>query len=202
MVIDLDLCISCNACTMACKAEHATQPGVFWSKVLEKESGRYPNVKRLFIPVLCNHCADAPCKDVCPSGATYTSEDGRVLIDYELCIGCRACVTSCPYDARHYIEEETFYYPNVRIPHHVESTKGLVGIVQKCNFCDHRLIRGEEPACVDVCPTSCRVFGDLNDEKDDVSILIREKNGFQLLKGKKTDPSVYYILKDAALKGA
>ncbi len=193
MVIDLRLCISCNACTMACKAAHGTQPGVFWCKVLEKESGKYPNVTRLFVPMLCNHCADPPCERVCPTGATHIAEDGLVLIDYDKCIGCRACIPACPYDARSYVKEELFYFPDTPLPHDVAELRGLKGVVQKCNFCADRLKKGEVPACVEVCPTSCRVFGDLSDPESEISILIKRRHGYQLLQTKGTDPSVYYV---------
>jgi len=192
MLIDLGICISCNACTMACKAEHGTQPGVFFSKVLEKESGKYPKVTRLFVPVLCNHCADAPCEYACPTGATYFGKDGIVLIDYSKCIGCRACISACPYDARTYIDKERFYFPNVRIPYDRNELSGLSGIVQKCTFCSTRLEKGEEPACVEACPTSCRIFGDLNDPESEICQSINKQNAFRMLQELGTDPSVYY----------
>ncbi len=193
MVIDLKTCIACNACTMACKAEHGTQPEVFWCKVLEKESGKYPRVTRLFLPVLCNHCADPLCEAVCPTGATHRGKDGLILVDYDKCIGCKACVSACPYHARTYIKEERFYFPDTPIPYGVDELRGYEGIVQKCNFCVDRLGRGEEPACVEACPTACRVFGDLDDAGSEISFLIKSKYGFQLLPEKGTNPSVYYL---------
>jgi molybdopterin-containing oxidoreductase family iron-sulfur binding subunit len=193
MVIDLKLCINCNACTMACKAAHGTQPGVFWNKVMEKESGKYPNVKRLFIPVLCNHCRKPLCETVCPTGATYRNEEGLVLVNYKDCIGCKACISACPYGIRTYIDEERFYFPNTPIPYSVNELRGFTGVVQKCNFCVDRLKGGGQPACVEVCPPSCRVFGDLDDPKSEVCRMIHSRNAFQLLLDKGTEPSVYYI---------
>ena len=193
MIIDLRLCIACNACTMACKAAHGTQPGVFWCKVLEQETGRFPKVKRTFIPVLCNHCESAPCVDACPTGASYINDEGLVLIDYERCMGCGACVLACPYDARSYIEEEKHYFPGQRIPYGVDELRGLKGVVQKCTFCADRLKKGEVPACVEVCPTSCRVFGDLNDRESEVSRLRDSEECFRLLEDVQTEPSTYYI---------
>ncbi len=194
MAIDLRICISCNSCTVACKAEHGTQPGVFWGKVLEQESGHYPKVTRLFVPVLCNHCTDAPCVKVCPSGASYTRDDGLVLIDYQKCVGCKACIAACPYDARTFVEEQKYYFPNTPIPYGVEELKGAVGVVQKCNLCVHRLDKGEVPACTEVCPTSCRVFGNIDNESSELGQLMKRERCVQLLESKGTNPNVYYIL--------
>lgn len=193
MVIDLKLCIGCNSCTMACKAAHGTQPGVFWCKVLEKESGKYPSPTRLFIPILCNHCQKPLCETVCPTGATYKGDDGLVLIDYDKCVGCKACMAACPYEARTYIEKEKFYFPNTPIPYGVNELRGYEGVVQKCTFCVDRLKKGQQPACVEVCPPSCRIFGDLNVPRSEVSQLIHSRNASQLLPDKGTDPSVFYV---------
>lgn len=194
MIIDLDLCIGCNACTVACKAEHGTQPGVFWGHVLQKEYGRTPRVMRLFLPVLCNHCEDAPCEEVCPTGATYRSPEDLVLVDYDKCIGCRACVTACPYDARWYIEREEVYFPGTYIPHGVEELRGYERVVQKCDFCVDRLRRGEEPRCVEVCPTSCRKFGDRDAADSEVTKVMRTERPFVLRPEAATRPRVRYTM--------
>jgi molybdopterin-containing oxidoreductase family iron-sulfur binding subunit len=193
MVIDLKLCIGCNACTMACKAEHGTQPGVFWGKVLEKVWGKYPKPTRLFIPVLCYHCSDPLCVAVCPTGASHVSEEGLVLIDYDKCAGCRACIANCPYPSRTYVSKRRFYFPDTPIPDDKRELLRHEGVVQKCDFCIERLQRGEKPACVEICPTSCREFGDIEDPESEVSKLIESRSGFQLFPEKRTDPSVYYI---------
>jgi len=104
MVIDLRRCIGCNACTVACKAEHGTPPGIFFTRVLAKEVGTYPAVKRLYIPVLCNHCQSAPCEEVCPTEATHRWNGGVVLVDSNKCMGCRACYEACPYQNRFYLD--------------------------------------------------------------------------------------------------
>jgi molybdopterin-containing oxidoreductase family iron-sulfur binding subunit len=195
MVIDLDLCIGCNGCTVACKAEHGTQPGVFWGYVLQKEYGKTPNVTRLFLPVLCNHCKNPLCEEVCPTGATYRNKDGVVLVDYDKCIGCKACVTACPYNIRWYIMEEEFYFPKTPIPYGVNELRGKEKIVQKCDLCVDRLARGEEPKCVEVCQTYCRAFGDLDDPASKVSELMRTERTFVLRPEAGTNPRVHYILK-------
>ena len=104
MVIDLRRCIGCNACTVACKQEHGTPEGIHFARVVTREMGTYPATKRTFLPVLCNHCHDAACVHVCPSGASYTRPDGIVLVNKDICIGCRACAVACPYMNRHFIE--------------------------------------------------------------------------------------------------
>ncbi len=194
MIIDLDLCIGCNACTVACKAEHGTQPGVFWGHVLQKEYGKTPRVTRLFLPVLCNHCEDAPCEQVCPTGATSHDANGVVLVDYETCIGCRACVTACPYDARWYIEREEFYFPDTAIPYAVNELRGHERVVQKCTLCADRLERGEPPRCVEVCPTSCRIFGDRDAAGSDLAQALRTQRTFVLRPEATTNPRVHYMM--------
>lgn len=193
MAIDLTACIGCNACSMACRAEHATPPGIFWGKVLEKEIGRFPAARRIFLPTLCNHCRKPACLDVCPTGATYKRGDGIVLIDYQVCIGCRSCMEACPYDARSYYERNGTYYPGHRTPFEEARQDYPEGVVMKCDFCVDRIDRGLVPACVQTCPTECRVFGDLDDPDSEVSRLMRENQACPLLAEKGLEPSVFYI---------
>lgn len=193
MVIDLDMCIGCNACTMACKAEHGTPTGVFFAKVLEKEVGKFPAARRVFLPVLCNHCEKPGCMDVCPTGATYKREDGIVLIDYELCIGCRSCMEACPYGPRTFYEGDGTYFPGQKTPFEEVKRNYTDGVVMKCNFCADRVDQGREPACVQTCPTDCRIFGDLDDPKTEAARLVAEKKGRPLLPEKGLDPAVFYI---------
>ena len=195
MVIDLNLCIGCQACTIACKAENATPPGIFWARVLEREVGKYPSARPVLLPVLCNHCQNAPCKNACPTGATSQRDDGIVLVDYAKCIGCRACMAACPYQVRYCWENRESYYPGGLTPfEEVGYKKFEMGAVQKCTLCAHRIDQGLEPACVGVCMTSARVFGDLDDPQSEVSRLIGERRGFQLRPELGTDPSVFYLL--------
>ena len=196
MVIDLKRCIGCYSCTVACKAEHNTPPGVFWARVLEKEEGQYPSVRRTFLPVLCNHCQEAPCVDICPTGASQKREDGIVFIDDDVCIGCRACMMACPYQNRYYWgkPKDTIYFPKVPNPYEVTAPQEFQrAVAQKCNFCLARLEKGLEPACVVTCLASARTFGDLDDPTSEVSQLIRKRRGFQLQSELGTEPSVYYI---------
>ncbi len=195
MGIDLRKCIGCQACSVACKAENLTPQGVFWHRVLKTEDGKYPNVKRLFLPLPCMHCEDAPCVTVCPTGASYKRLDGIVAIDSSKCIGCMYCIGACPYGVRTYINEVKPYFPSAGLSQIEQLRIGehRNGVVEKCNFCVERVENGLEPACVQTCPPNAIYFGDLNDPESDVSKMIKAGNAIQLLHELGTDPSVYYI---------
>lgn len=196
MVIDLDRCIGCNACTVACKIENGTPPDHYWARVYTEEAGTYPDVKTTYVPVLCNHCEDAPCVTVCPTGASYKRKDGIVMVNQNTCIGCRFCMMACPYASRFYLRHGTLEagYHGERTAFEDAKWEAFTeGTVTKCTFCAHRVDDGLEPACVVTCPTDARIFGDLEDPESKPSTLIRERGGKQPLAELGTKPSVYYL---------
>lgn len=181
MVIDLRRCIGCDACMVACKAEFDVPLGVFRTWVPYKVVGTYPNVKKQFLPRLCNHCDDPPCVRSCPVEATFKVEDGGfVLQRYERCIGCKACIASCPYNARFMLPKHRTY-------------TDITSVVDKCTFCHHRVTQGLVPACVQTCIGRSRVFGDVNDPKSEVSYLISHLPTQVLRPEQGTKPHVFYI---------
>lgn len=196
MVIDLARCIGCNACTVACQIENGSPPGVYFTRVYTEEKGTYPDVETTFVPALCNHCEDAPCIPVCPTGATYKRDDGIVLVDQDKCIGCRYCMMACPYGNRFFLRKgilESGYHGERTAFEDAKWDAFTEGTVAKCTFCAHRVDEGLQPACVVTCPTDARVFGDLEDEHSLVNLLIRERDGQQPLPERGTNPSVYYL---------
>lgn len=205
MVIDLQKCLGCDSCTVSCKAENRTPPGVSYNVVIEEEIGEFPNVTRVNIPRPCMQCDVPPCVGVCPVEATYKrEEDGIVVIDDERCIGCRYCIAACPYGARYFDFGESYeaemqgfdalQAPEFGMPASPrEPGQAPIGTVRKCNFCLHRLERGEEPACVETCIGDARYFGDLNDPDSVVSKLAASPRAFRLKEEAGTEPRVYYL---------
>ncbi len=190
MFIDLKKCIGCNACTMACIRENNWPEGVTGNRVLEMEEGLSHTKRKYFQPLLCMHCANPVCANVCPVKATYKREDGLVVQDNTRCIGCKYCIQACPYRARMFNKQPPYAYKK-------EAPEGVHvgGTVMKCTFCKHRIDAGDiSTACTDWCPTGARVFGDLNDPNSEVSKAIKARNGVQLKKEKLTEPQVYYGL--------
>lgn len=172
MVIDLHKCIGCHACTVVCKHENGVPKGVQRSWVTEAEVGKFPSVRSLKLPRLCNHCSDAPCQKVCPTGATYRTANGTIQVDAAKCVGCRYCLAACPYDAR-------FIDPAQKI-------------ASKCTFCYHRTEAGMMPACISTCVGQARHFGDVNDTHSDVSKLVNSKPHQTIKPELGTEPNVYY----------
>lgn len=198
MVIDLKLCIGCQSCSLACKQEYGIPRGTYWTKTLIEEVGTYPNVTRVYTPQICNHCEEAPCEKACPTGASYTDEDrGVVLVDYDKCVGCRACYVACPYQNRHYLKKGALkgYFPEKGLtPYEKQSFEHFQeGIVTKCVGCVERVNAGQDPACVTGCPTYARKFGDLSDPESEIRKIIRARHAVQPMPEKGTEPKVYYV---------
>jgi len=195
MVIDLKRCIGCYGCQLSCKAEHGTPPGVFFARVIKREFGTYPNTQLVFLPTLCFHCTNAPCVDVCPTGASHYREGGVVDITKQDCVGCLACTQACPYGARYFNDTQGEYYPGQGLTPYERArySDQNVGIVMKCNFCLDRVRAGLEPACVANCASRARTFGDLDDPQSEVSQLVRLRGGEQLQPELGTHPNVYYL---------
>ena len=201
--IDIDKCIGCARCVVACKTENDVPQGHYFNTWVERYVVRtdgtvqvespnggvdgYPPIENeesvlrtFFVPKLCNHCKNAPCVQVCPVGATFETKDGVVLVDDDYCLGCRYCIQACPYGAR-------WFHP----------TKRVAG---KCTMCYHRVRKGLVPACVEVCPTGARTFGEVDDRSTPLSRFLRW-NDIQVLKPHlNTEPKVYYANLDGEVR--
>jgi tetrathionate reductase subunit B len=215
MVMDLRKCVGCRACTVACKAENDVSLGRHRAVVQEKTYGTFPNTKKGFLPLMCNHCEGnvkdkvPPCVKICPEypgprqvyvtpdgkkiryrgGATYKRPDGLILVDADKCIGCGKCIDACPYGVRS-------FDPFVKAGKKPEEQA-----VDKCDMCAHRLDNGVEPSCVNTCQGRARIFGDLNDPNSEVAKLVKQHKLEKsvLLAEEETRPNVYYIDPDNML---
>ena len=199
--INLDRCIGCHTCANACKMQNNVPDGMLWNRVITEGCdaidgavGEYPNLTRTYVPLACQHCENPACLKVCPTGATYKDEQGRVEIDYDRCIGCRMCMAACPFNARVFNWEDhqrdgDFNWGDARVPVRTR------GVMEKCTLCKERTDAGEEPMCVVCCPTHARVFGDLDDPNSELAQLraTKGKNVHILLEEKGTKPQVFYF---------
>lgn len=171
MVVDLDRCIGCHSCSVACKTENGVALGGFRTRVRYTER---PDAQTLaFVPMLCMHCQDAPCLDACPTGALFRHQDGRVDVDHDACCGNKACIAACPYGAIY--------------------TDPTTGQADKCDLCSHRTEVGKDPACVDACPVDALRFGDLDDPEDPVTKYAEARGASAYKADAGTKPSVLYI---------
>ncbi len=213
MVIDVNRCVGCQTCTIACKNINDSPPGVQWRSVLDVEQGTYPDVERLFLVVGCQHCAEPPCVPVCPTGATAQRADGLVTMDYDTCIGCGYCAVACPYQARTIVHDKKWFFGEETASERLTSHDDRLGVATKCNFCEERLddglarglTPGVHPEATPVCSASCIAraihFGDFNDADSNVSSLVRDNKTFQMHEGLGTDPQIRYLYETPAVPG-
>ena len=185
MVIDLDKCVACQGCSIACRMENNTPVvspdesalgrSILWNEVFPlraEEEGAIASGQAKFLTRPCMHCDNPPCVQVCPVGATFITPDGVILVDSDYCIGCRYCIQGCPYGAR--------YLDPIKMT------------AEKCTFCYHRVVKGMVPACVEVCPTQARIFGELKKKSSPLVRFMRMNKLAVLKPSLNTEPKVYY----------
>jgi Fe-S-cluster-containing dehydrogenase component len=172
MAIDKRTCMACAACVVACKVEHGVGEGRSRDRVTERVTGEFPTLKYEPFSERCNQCSVAPCVSNCPTGASHYAGGGIVLVDEARCTGCKACIASCPYDAR-FINER--------------------GNAEKCTFCVERVRAGLEPACVSTCPSRAMIFGDLEDPASELARTLAARPHHALKPEAGTRPNVFYL---------
>jgi Fe-S-cluster-containing dehydrogenase component len=218
MVIDLDKCTGCGACLVACKMENNVpivlpeeaehDRVMFWMDMIVTHEDDHANVHMKLVPKPCFQCDDPPCTKVCPVGATYRNPEGLVAQIYHRCIGCRYCMAACPYTAKVF----NWYEPRwMEGPHRVSNpdvSLRMVGVVEKCSFCAHRLQKVKEnadienrsirdgeyvPACMESCPADAIAFGDIEDDESAVFQLSRSYRVYRFMEDLGVKPKVYYL---------
>lgn len=174
MVIDTKKCVGCMDCVVACKTENNVPEGYNRDWIVTVANGKFPDIHLEIQTQRCNHCDNTPCVSCCPTGASHVEDFGKiVLVEHNKCIGCKACLAACPYDAR-------FVHPD--------------GYADKCTLCIHRVEKGELPACVSVCPTHCMYFGDFDDPNSEVSKLLVSRKNHSLIPEAGTKPRIFYLV--------
>lgn len=221
MAIDLDRCTGCQACVTACHAENnlplsdpesaARGRAVHWIRVDRYYEGEFPDVRVKHMPVLCQHCDDAPCEPVCPVYATYQNSEGLNVQVYNRCVGTRYCANNCPYSVRFFNWFDPVWPTPLELQHNPDVSIRMGGVMEKCTFCIQRIKRTEldakadkraiadgeiQPACVQSCPAEAMVFGDLNDPESKVSRMAGSGRSTKLLEELGTKPKVFYLQKE------
>lgn len=223
MVIDIDKCTGCGACMTACKTENnvaivdpvEAQQGrsMFWMDMITTYEGEYPNIHVKRMPKPCFHCDNPPCTKVCPVRATYRNEDGLVAQIYHRCIGCRYCMVACPFTSKIYNWGEPKWLDGATTCFNPDVSKRMVGVVEKCSFCAHRLLKVKEdadmeerpirdgeyvPACGENCPADAIYFGDIENKESIVYKLARSYRASRVMEEHGIEPKVYYLSKRKA----
>ena len=202
MAIDLNRCIGCHTCSMACKMANNLPENVWWNRVattdgysMDSTVTEWPHGAIEFVPMSCQHCENPACVKVCPVGATWKDDEtGIVRQDYDKCIGCRMCMSACPYTGvRSFNWDEPKYFLDFATGDE-DAPKHQKHVVEKCTMCYHRVSRGERPACVDICRGIARHWGDADDPNSKVSQLLATRSWKQLLPEMGTEPNVYYLV--------
>lgn len=210
--LDLSRCIGCRRCVHACVKENnqSRDPEIQWIRVLQmdKEEGvnlqhadqyynpeEVPEEGHFYMPVQCQQCKKPPCTKVCPVGATWREKDGIVVVDYNWCIGCRYCMAACPYGARHFNWGEPNLPADQVNPntHYLGNRPRPKGVVEKCTFCIQRTRNGQYPACVEICPTGSRKFGNLLDKDSEIRYVLENKRVFKFKEDLNTQPNFFYF---------
>lgn len=200
MAIDIRKCIGCHTCSVACKSNNNLPNDKWYNRVetdgyegMDTVGGSYPDDLHMsFIPIACQHCDNPACESVCPSGAISKRDDGIIVQDYEVCIGCQLCQEACPYKVRFHNNDQPEYVVDFPLgdwdaPEHIALK------AEKCTFCVNRIDRDDVPACMEFCPGNARFWGDIDDPNSEVNQYIEGKETMKLLEEEGTQPSTIYV---------